>query len=323
MSVSEVAKMLEDAGIINHAWVFKLYVKFKNDNVLKLKEGTYSISSAANYDKIIATINPGTPRTTVTVTIPEGYTTDQIIDLFVSKGIGTREGFVEAIEYGDYDFWFVNELKTNHERTYRLDGYLFPDTYYFYSDSEEELVIKRLLSNFNKKIKSSYKERCEELGMSLDEVVTLASLVEAETKFLRDYTYVSSVFHNRLNDPANYPNLESDATLEYYFYITEGERHGQILNEDKKIESPYNTYYQKGLMPGAICNPSLNAIKAALYPENPPVADADPEDENPKRRVCYYFVYYKNGVTLYAQTYKEHLANIDKIAKDEAEEKDK
>ena len=319
MSAAELAKELKKLGVIDNEWAFKLYVAFKYEDGMNLEKGTYVISPAFNYDKIISSLHFVKERETVTITIPEGYTTDQIIDLFVSYGIGTREGFEKALEFEEYDYWFLEDLNPDAKRRYKLDGYLYPDTYYFFTNSSEKAAIKKLLANFEKKVDKKYVQRCEELDMSFDEVITLASMIQMEAYLVNDYQYISSVFHNRLNNRSTYPHLQSDATIAYYVHFTTGERPTEITQEHMEMESPYNTYTNEGLPPGAICSPSLNAIKAAMYPMNP-LVNEDDISENPARRVCYYFVTYTQGKALYASTYNEHQKNIQLIKEEEAED---
>lgn len=319
ITAAQLAKELKKLGVIDCEWAFKLYVAFKYDEGMNVEKGTYIISPSYNYDQIISSLHYVKERETVTITIPEGYTTDQIIDLFVSYGIGTREGFVEVLEFGEFDYWFLEDLNPDAKRRYKLDGYLYPDTYYFFTDSSEKAAIKKLLSNFEKKIDKKYAQRCEELGMSLDEIITLASMIQMEAYLVNDYQYISSVFHNRLNDSITYPHLQSDATIAYYIHFTTGERPTVITEEHMQMESPYNTYTNEGLPPGAICSPSLNAIKAAMYPMDP-LVDEEDTSTDPARRVCYYFVTYNKGKALYAETYSEHLENIALIKEEEEAE---
>jgi UPF0755 protein len=213
--------------------------------------------------------------------------------------MGTREGFIDVIQNGDfseYSFnWFIAEIDKNKspDRKYRLEGYLFPDTYYFYSDSDEYTILYKLLTNFNDKFEESYKQRCDELGYTVDQVITLASMVQAEAKYASEYPIVSSVFHNRLNDP-NGPTvgfLQSDPTIQYNL-----KEHKTVLEQsDTEIDDPYNTYIHKGLPPGPICNPGVDAIANALYP-----AETD----------YLYFVARTNGMHLFAATIDEHNNNI-------------
>jgi UPF0755 protein len=144
-------------------------------------------------------------------------------------------------------------------------------------------------------------------------------MIQMEAYFVNDYQYISSVFHNRLNYSSTYPNLQSDATIAYYLHFTTGVRPTEITEEHMKIDTPYNTYIQEGLPPGAICSPSLNALKAAMYPQHP-LVDENDVSENPKRRVCFYFVTYESGKALYAQTYEEHLKNIELVKEEDSQQ---
>ena len=223
-------------------------------------------------------------------------TVDDIIDLFVNeKGIGTREGFIDAIQNGEYDYWFVNELtNTNPNRKYRLEGYLYPDTYYVYKESEETSIINKMLANFHSKFSIEYKQECEKSGMTVDEVINFASLIQMEAKYTTDYSMVSSVFHNRLNSSYYDRKLESCATIQYIL----PERKERITNDDTLIDNPYNTYRYPGLPPGPISNPTLKAIRAALYPE---------------QSNYYFFVNDIEGNLLFAKTFAEHNANKAKV----------
>ncbi len=299
MGLDKLAEELHKEGIIDNPTVFKLYIKLKYEGEIKLQEGTFNISPSYNYDKLMYALNPPPPRETVSITFPEGITTDEIIELFLSKGIGTKEGFVEAIENADFEYWFLEDLETTKDRYYRLDGYLYPDTYQFYSDSTEEEALKKLLSNFSKKFSKKYLERIEELGLTVDEVVIIASMIEAEAFKTSDFAYVSAVFHNRLNSDEFKGKFESDACIQYVLAHEYGGRHEELTQEDLELDSPYNTRLYEGYPPGAICSPSLNALKAALYP------DVD----------CgfYYFVADSDGACIFAVTYKEHLDNIESV----------
>ena len=296
ITLDQLSQRLYDEGIIDNQFVFKMYVKLKYEGEITVSEGVFKISPSFNYDKLIYALNPPPPRTTVTITFQEGITTDEIIEKFIANGIGTREGFIEAINNADFEYWFLEDLTTGKDRYYRLDGYLYPDTYQFYSDSTEEQALKKLLSNFGKKFDKKYLTRVEELGLTVDQVVILASMIEAEAFKNSDFAYVSAVFHNRLKSDEFKGKLESDATIQYVLAHEYGGRHDELTAEDLLIESPYNTRIYEGYPPGAICSPSLNSLKAAIYPD---------ED-------CgfYYFVADKDGSCLFAVTYAEHLENI-------------
>jgi len=296
ITVDQLASRLHEAGIIEYPFLFKLYVAMKYEEGISVQAGTYEISASFNYDKLLNVIDPPPVRTTITLTFPEGITTDEIIEIFVSNGIGSPEGFRDTIENADFEYWFLEDLQTTKDRYHRLDGYLYPDTYQFYSDSSEEQALKKMLSNFNKKFNKQYAERIKELGITVDQAVILASMIESEAVKNSDYEYVSAVFHNRLASTEFNGKLESDATIQYVLGHEYGGRHEELTAEDLLIDSPYNTRRYEGYPPGPICSPSLNSLKAAIYPN----ADCG----------FYYFVNDDEGSCLFAKTYEEHLANI-------------
>jgi len=298
-TLDNIADILYENEIIQYPGIFKVYAHLKNDSGEYLA-GTYSLTPMMNYDELLLAFKPKKPTGISRITIPEGYTTDEIIDLFVSKGIGTREGYVDVINNYDFDYWFIDELEKNPPsagRFYRLDGYLFPDTYDFYNASSEEVVIGKLLKRFNEVFLKDYATKASELGCSVDEILTVASMIEKEAGTQTDFFDISSVFHNRLKKPAEFPCLQSDATVVYAIHHDTGERINPT-GEDMNYVSPYNTYLNAGLPPGPIANPSASAIRAALYP-------ADTK--------FYYFVSASARVTYFASTLPEHEANIAKI----------
>lgn len=287
----DVAKILADNNVISYPKIFSIYSKLRKDDGEYLA-GTYSVSPMMNYDALIAEFKPKTVYGTCKITIPEGYTTDEIIDLFLEAGIGTREGYVDVIQNGDFDYWFVKELEDggiNPDRIYRLDGYLFPDTYEFYLNSSEWTVINKLLKRFSQIFTKEYRDQCDVLGYTVDEIVTLASIIEKEAASPSEFFLVSSVFHNRLNAPQSYPCFESDATVVYAIQHETGER-----TVDLNYDTQYNTYKHAGFTPGPISSPSASAMLAALSPQSS----------------NYYFFVSHNNVTYFSSTKAEHDAYI-------------
>ena len=263
-----VADVLSSNGIIKYPSVFKWFAGYKHDNGQFLA-GTYKLAPSTDYEDILASFKEKKPSGTSRITIPEGYTTDEIIDLLVEKGIGTREGYVEVINNYDFDYWFLDDLETvgySKDRIYRLDGYLFPDTYEFYNASKPETVINKMLYRFAQVFTDDYRKMTVEKGMTVDDIVTLASMIEKEAGSSADYFKISEVFWNRLNNPAQYPRLESDATVVYQIAHELGERPKKVTAADMDRDLPYNTYIHEGLPPGPISNPSATAMLAALNP---------------------------------------------------------
>ena len=298
-TVSEVSTILKENGIIKYPAIFRLYINFKNrdaDPPLAFKAGDYEVRSTLNYDQIVSMIKDRRARRIITLTIPEGYTVDEIIDLFVSQGMGTREGFVEAINHFDYHYTFMdklNQIQLSPNRRYRLEGYLFPATYDFYTDSGEVAIIDKLLAAFDARFENDYYARLEEMGMNLDQVITIASIVQMEGKFSSDFYPISGVFYNRLRSDTM-KRLQSDATVQYCLK----ERKEDLSYADLEVDDPYNTYRYDGLPPSAISNPGWEAIQAALYPES---------------HSHYYFISDTDGSTIFADTEAEHLANKAKL----------
>ncbi len=309
-STGDVAKILEEAGVIEYPWVFEQYAKFRISRRSYL-DGTYlfgeqTVNPMMNYDTLIATLADyeRTKKGTVRITFSEGLTVDETIDLLVQNGVGKKEDYTEALQEFAYEYKFaglltkesLSKYRFDTDYSYRLEGYLFPDTYDFYLNENPISALNKFLVNFNKKFEEEFYERAEELGMTVDEVITLASLIEKEGNNAEDYYYISSVFHNRLKNSASFPYLNSDASLQYAL----DERTG-LYNLDTTLDHPYNTYKYRGLPPGPICNPGTEAIYAALYPY----------DTN-----YYYFYTKKNGETVYSRTFEQHqnYVNADKKA---------
>lgn len=302
-TILDVSNELADKGIIKYPSIFRIYARLKLDDGENFIPGTYTASSQQNYDSLINMfLAQSGERRIVTIMIPEGYTVDEIIDLFLSEGMGTREGFVDAIENGQYDYEFIKRLdampKDEHRR-YRLEGYLFPDTYYFYSDWEETQIINKILDNFDTKLTAEFYSFIDKTDMTLDEYIRIASVIQKEAFFSSDMDLVSSVIHNRLKNQQTYPNLECDSTVLYAIK----EHKADITQADLNYDDPYNTYVYSGLMPGAICNPGWSAIFTSFNP-----ADTD----------YYYFVSRKNGEMLYGRTLAEHRANVAQVRAENA-----
>lgn len=304
-STRQVAKILKDNGVISHPFVYRLYTEFRISKRSYLtgeyEAGEHVVNPMMNYDKLLAELSliETTDNSVVRVMIPEGYTVNEILELFEKNGMRKKEEFIEALQEFEYDYKFMSGLNkeslssyrfdTNYG--YRLEGYLFPDTYDFYVDENPVSVLSKLLDNFDRKFNEEFYARCEELGYTVDEIITIASMIEREGNNVHDYSKISSVFHNRLKNSGSYPFLDSDATIQYAL----GGHKAKLEKGDTDITHPYNTYKNRGLPPGAIANPGYEAIYAALYPESTPY---------------YYFLSRNDGVTVYSRNYNEHLNAI-------------
>ncbi len=305
-TVEEIADILGEAGVVEYPDLLVLYARLKKiDKTYEFIAGDYTVNGMMNYDELFYAFVKHKSYEVVRITIPEGYTIDEMITLFTENGIGTRAGFIDAINNYDFDFDFVRALDETDltGRTYRLEGYLYPDTYEFYKSSSEVTVIYKLLSRFNVIFSSDFYEKAESLGYSVDQIMTLASMIEKEARYAQDYEMVSSVFHNRLNSP-NFPKLESDATIMYAIQVRDGERKSSLTGEDLNYDTPYNSYMYEGLPPGPIANPGYEAITCALWPAS---------------TKYYYFVSDNYGNTYFSRTNAEHEAAKAKVAQINAE----
>lgn len=239
------------------------------------------------------------PDNTVTVTFPEGYTIVQIAQKLEQSKVCSAQAFLEACKKPAAGI----ELDNADDRVFLLEGYIFPDTYEFYLESDARSVVDKFIENYNSKITDEMKQRAKTLGYTMDQMMTLASVIQKECDAdIDECANVSSVFHNRLKDPASFPKLESDVTT---FYVSQnlkdviGYQDGVALenqnDEVKKYMELYSTYYREGLPVGPICNPGLKAINAVLHP-----ADTN----------YVFFLTDKSGEHFYyASTIAEHNAN--------------
>lgn len=305
-TTNQIAKILKQNGVIKYPTIYKIYTEFRISRRSYLSgeyiAGLHTVSPSMNYDKLLANLSvEKTTNQVVRITIPEGFSVNDILNLFEKNGMASKDKFLEALNSFEYDFRFmeglneddISKYRFDSNYSYRLEGYLFPDTYDFYVNENPISVINKLLINFNNKFDESFYDRCKKLGFTVDEIITLASMIEREGNRVEDYAKISSVFHNRLKNSASYPFLDSDATIQYAL----GAHKNKLDSSDTEITNPYNTYKNKGLPPGPISNPGYEAIYAALYPEDTPY---------------YFFLSRNDGVTVYSKTLAEHNAAIAK-----------
>ena len=291
-SMSKVATQLKEAGLVNTTWGIKLLADFTNRSN-KVKSGEYILDRTMSAEEILSLITQPMPaQHVVKVTIPEGYTLEQLAALLESKGVlENSQSFLAAAQTGaDFSsYYFMEDLYKREGVRYMLEGYLFPDTYEFYVGSSPATVINKLMTQFNYIYKPSYSVRAAELGMTMNDVITLASIIEKEG-LQKDFAKVSAVFHNRLK--ANMP-LQTDAAIQYVLRTEK-----LVLSaEELAVDSPYNLHTHTGLAPGPICAPSRKAIEAALNP-----------DETILAGKYYYFTLTDpaTGELAFSKTYEEH-----------------
>ena len=295
-TVSKIAKSLAKAGIIEHSSTFKLYAGIRYDDET-VEEGNYILNSKMSYDELILTlITNDEEAETVTVAIPEGLNIVEVANLLQENKVCKAADFIAAAKES-YGFEFEDEIPENELVFCRLEGYIFPNTHEFYVGEDPKSVVKRFLRDFQQKVMTSQlTERMKEMGMTLHETMVLASMIQEEASYLEDMYKVSSVFHNRLRDTYDFTKLQSDVTY-FYAYDTIA---NNLEKKNQAMLDAYNTYECEGLPVGCITNPGIEAIKAALYPDE---------------TSYYYFVTDVNGDFYYASTLRGHQNNIAKAEK--------
>lgn len=312
-TTDEVIEILADNGIVKQELFCKIYYRaitwFKNLNKENkpsepvYKSGPHYVDKDMGLEGCLLTIRGIVKETdTVTLVFPEGWTIYQIVDKLDEFNVCDRDELLTALSSSDFDYDFINNIPDNNNRTFALEGYVFPDTYEFYEDSDANTVIRKFLTGSENIWTEEMEMRAQELGMTRDEVLIIASIIQREAANKEQMSMISAVLHNRLDESATYPNLECDSTGHYIEYYV-GPLSGMSESDYYIYEHSYNTYYSEGLPPGPICNPGQDAINAALYP-------SEAYDD------YYFFRHDKYGKIYMARNDSEHIANgneVDKI----------
>ncbi|WP_124727941.1 endolytic transglycosylase MltG [Staphylospora marina] len=263
-SIQQIGKILKEKRLIRESYFFRYYVQMKGKT--DLRAGYYEILPDESLDDILAKLSSG-DENTVKVVIPEGKNARQIAEILEKAGFD-KAGFLDMLNNKKPKYNFETEIPKHPERPYRLEGYLFPSTYYFRKDETPENIVNKMLEEFAKRMENL--EVRDKLannkvpgGMTVDKWVTIASLVEREGQVKAEFPKIAGVIYNRLNSN-QYPKLQIDATI-VYIYSMKGQK---VMPTQKmtKLEHPYNTYHIKGLPPGPIGCPGEDALKAALEP---------------------------------------------------------
>lgn len=263
-TLTDIATILEENGLIDSKMGLLAFAKLTNlsytyqlgECTLNPKWGYNEMLKALAQQKIV--------RETVNVTIVEGKTVEQIAELLESNKVCTAADFINAIQTGDFsDYDFIADLPENEDRIYRLEGYIFPNTYNFYLNSDPEDAVRKFLDSFDQQFDEELRQLAAEQGMTVDDVVKLASIVQKEGASKKTMKMVARVFLNRMENK-NYQYLQSNATLSY----SKNEAILWITEEQMNDKDPYNSYQHKGLPPSAICNPGRQAIEAVLEPDD-------------------------------------------------------
>jgi len=257
-NIPYVADLLKEAGIIHYKWAFEFFCKISNAE-MKINPGEYEIKSTYDYRALIKAMQQGASTAlTVMVTIPEGFTMQQIFDRLEESGVASAEDLFAAAAEATFEYSFLEGKETGDAS--RLEGYLFPDTYEFYVNMNPSSAIKKFLDAFNSKLSADMDKQLEGLGITLDQAVIIASMIEKEAANDSERQLIASVIYNRI---AANMSLGIDSTILYIHQDHEGAPTATMLAED----SPYNTRIYTGLTPTPICSPGIASIRAALTPE--------------------------------------------------------
>ena len=305
-TISELTEQLTEKGLVQYGWLFQFYCWFSHAEQ-KIDPGTYELNKVYDYHALVSgMIETAGERAVQKVMIPEGYECADIFRLLDEKGVCTVKELEDAAANHAFDYDFLLDLP--YGAANRLEGYLFPDTYEFYVGDDAVNVIDKFLRNFRSKVNEDHYTALNELNarlrekmradgfneaqitagqLTMNDIITVASLVEKETAKTSESASIASVIYNRLCSQL-YPCLEIDAAIQYVL----AERKDVLTNADKSILSPYNTYTNPGLPAGPIANPGMASIRAALYP-------ADTE--------YYFYALGKSGTHHFSKTYYEHL----------------
>lgn len=291
-STEDIAEQLFSEGIIEDVNLFRLFSRFKGTDGTYIA-GTHKLSQNMDYNTIIEVLQEEAEnqRETADIVFQEGITIYAAAQKLEEKGICNADEFIEVFNSSTFGFDFEENVKVSGMKFYKMEGYLFPDTYQFYLEEDPRVVAKKIYKNFEARITPDLRGRMNDLDMEMEEVLTLASIVQSEAANTRDMKNVASVFYNRLNAPDEFPLLQSDPTTNYVEDIIMP----NIEVRSEKIFEAYDTYRGAGLPPGPICNPGLDAINAVLYP-----AETD------------YFYFCSNletGEFYYAETLEQHEQN--------------
>lgn len=248
--VQDIALLLEGAGVIRSTWTF-LALAYLQGSLKRLQSGEYEFTSGMSLFEILRKLESGRV-VTHQVTIPEGFTAEDIAKLLAGERLADRDRFLTLVQ----DPMMAARLEV---MAARLEGYLFPDTYRLTRGMGEEEIIRVMVGRFRQAVSPDFRERAARLRMDPHEIVTLASLIEKEARLDAERPVISAVFHNRLRQRMP---LQSDPTAVYM--VPRGP--GRITASDLQRRSPYNTYLVQGLPPGPIANPGLASLRAALEP---------------------------------------------------------
>ncbi len=307
-NIGTIAKKLADAELIRYPNLFKMFAEITGKDE-RIDEGTYTLNSHLDYNAMINNMTSyAVAREVVEIMFPEGYNCKQIFELLEKKGVCSVEDLEDYAADGELsDYWFLEGVERGDK--YCLEGYLFPDTYKFYTNDSPRRVLEKFLDGFDYRFTDKMKTDFETMktryakmmashgygqdyinknALTIRTLVIIASLIEKETSGGEESYDIASVIYNRLTNQSENPYLNIDAAL---VYVLGGKE--ELTEEDKQYDSPYNTYKYPGLIPGPISNPGRESLYAAL----------DPNDT----KYLYYALNPSTGKHHFTKSYREHL----------------
>ena len=290
----DVFNILEQEGLVKQKTLCYVLLKVRNYHTMDYIPGIYLLDKDAgveiNMEAIMLkkTGNKGTVR----LTFPEGWTIAQIFEKIEKYEVCTADKLYANLDIVSKQYEFLNDIDAVSGRYLKQEGYLFPDTYDFFIDENPSSVLKKLFNNFNSKWSAEYSARAKALGLTVDEVINIAAIIQREAKDTSQMAIISSVIHNRLSASSTYPTLDMNSTKDYVSSLKKYNLFSDFYYE--LYLGTYNTYSSQGLPPGPICSPGASAIRAALYP-----ADSD----------YYFFMHSPDGHIYLARTAAEHQRN--------------
>ena len=277
-SAREIAGMLEKGGVISSARLFRWYLRYLGDGYF-LQTGEYRFQGPLNVIQVVEKLHRGEVHR-YKITLPEGLSLAEVAERLESEGFGKKDKFLQLAAEPS----LISDLDPEAED---LEGYLYPETYYFTFDADEEEILRTLTNAFRTLWTVQRQRQSEELGLSLRQTLSLASLIEKEAALAAERPLISAVFHNRLQRNMR---LECDPTVIYAVQRVK-KFDGIIHQSDLELDSPYNTYKYAGLPPGPIANPGRDSIDAALHPA-------------PVKHL--YFVARNDGSHFFSSNYRDH-----------------
>ncbi|WP_051271324.1 endolytic transglycosylase MltG [Shimazuella kribbensis] len=302
-SLKQIGSILKSKNLIREDWFFRYYAAYLQKT--KLLAGSYEIKPNENLIGILNKIAIG-KQDLIKVTIPEGKTVNEIADILAKKGFSKTE-FLQAVNRpNNKDLWnFEQEIQKAPTRKYKLEGYLFPSTYQFQKGDTGEAIVNEMVDQFASRMKKlDARNKLSNTKFNIDQWITIASLIEREGQVRSELPIISGVIHNRLRINMI---LQVDASI-IYAYSLNGVVKKRLKSNDKKLNSPYNTYQIKGLPPGPISNPGIEALEAAL---------------KPSAHSYLFYVTKQDGTNthFFSKTYKEQLVKIEQSNKNEKSKK--